>query len=100
MKSKEIIRLAIRLIGLVGLLYTCRHIYVMIHKIGSWHLGWLVQEWDRTGRADMGEVRALVFEILLILFGLYLLRGAPLVIKFMFPEEKKDAADQNADPKG
>jgi hypothetical protein len=94
MKSIEIFRLLLRAVGLIGLLYTCRHIYHMIHKTGSWHMGWLIHTWDKTGQWDLGEARALVLEILLIIFGIYLLRGAPLLVKFMYPAEKEEPSRQ------
>lgn len=100
MKSIDIFRLLLRFIGLVGLLYTCRHMFQMIHKTGSWHMGWLIHSWDKTGRWDLAEARALVLETLLIILGIYLLRGAPLLIKFMYPEGKTDGSDQDTQSKG
>src|SRR5258706_5353230 len=100
MKPKEIFGVVLRFIGLVGLLYTCRHIYIMIHKTGTWHLGWLLSNWDTSGKDHWGELRAFVLEIVLILFGIYLLQGAPKLMKFMYPEEKKDTSDQGTKPQG
>jgi hypothetical protein len=93
MKSIDIFRLLLRVIGLVGLAYVCRHIFVLIHKTGSWHLGWLLRAWDKTGRWDPSDVQPLVLELLLIAFGFYLLRGAPLLVKFMYPENTNGASD-------
>jgi hypothetical protein len=94
METKDVFRLLLRFIGLIGLLYLCRHVYVMIHKTGSWHLGWLIESWAKHGETDMHELRAFVCEVLLFLFGWYLVRGCPLLLKIMFPEENGDASDK------
>ncbi len=94
MKSKEIFGLILRFVGLIGLLYVCRHVFILLHKTGSWHMGWLFHKWD------LGELRQLLLEIVLVAFGVYMLQGAPLLMKFMYPEEKKDASDPNANPNG
>jgi hypothetical protein len=95
MEIKDFFRLLLRLIGLIGLLYLCRHVYYMIHKIGSWHLGWLVHGWATSGQTDMHELRAFVCEVLLFMFGWYLVRGCPLLMKLIFPEGNEDKSDKN-----
>jgi hypothetical protein len=94
MEIKDFFRLLLRFIGLIGLLYLCRHVYYMIHKIGSWHLGWLVHGWATTGQTDMSELRAFVWEVMLFMFGWYLVRGCPLFMKLIFPEGSEDEADK------
>jgi hypothetical protein len=94
MEIKDFFRLLLRLIGLIGLLYMCRHVYYMIHKIGSWHLGWLIHGWATTGLTDLHELRAFVCEVLLFMFGWYLVRGCPLLMKVLFPDEHLDASDK------
>jgi hypothetical protein len=96
MEDRDIFRLVLRLIGLLGLLYECRHIFVMIHRIGSWHLGWLIKSWATTGHTDWSEFRAFVFEVCLFIFGWYLVRGAPGLIKLVFPEGKEKRTSQDA----
>jgi hypothetical protein len=90
MEIKDFFRLLLRFIGLIGLLYLCRHVYYMIHKIGSWHLGWLIHGWATTGQTDMSELRAFISEVLLFAFGWYLVSGCPLFMKLLFPEESED----------
>jgi hypothetical protein len=68
----------------------------MIHRIGSWHLGWLIKGWATTGRTDWSEFRAFVLEVLLFIFGWYLVRGAPGLVNRLFPEKKNDSTSQDA----
>lgn len=76
MKEKDIVGLAFRLIGLLGMLLVFRH--------------WL-RLWHATGSVHFDEPLKLIVELVLIAVGLYLLRGAPLLMRFAFPQEGANA---------
>ena len=85
MKPKDIVRVAVRIVGLLGIVYVVRHLARLIHKNGSPHLD---------------DPLLLIGELALILAGFYMLRGAPLIMKFMFPEESDSSDDQPRNQSG
>lgn len=72
MKEKDLVGLAFRLIGLLGMVLVLRH--------------WL-RLWHASGSVHFDEPLKLIVELVLIGAGLYLLRGAPLLMRFAFPQE-------------
>ena len=68
MNERQIIRVAIRIIGLLGILYVVRHWAILYHKTGHIHF----DHWWK-----------LIAEICLILIGIYMITGAPLLLKLV-----------------
>ncbi|MCX8089837.1 MAG: hypothetical protein N3I86_02730 [Verrucomicrobiae bacterium] len=81
MKEKDIVTLVFRLIGLVGMVLVVRH------WLRLWHSG---------ASVHFDEPVKLIVEVVLIAIGLYLLRGAPLLIRFAFPQESPPATTPKA----
>ena len=78
-----IVRLGIRMAGLVGILYVVRHWALIYHRHnGSIHF-------------ERGEWWKLVVEICFILVGLYMISGAPLLLRLVTDKEPDDA-DKNS----
>jgi hypothetical protein len=78
MKEIQIVRTFIRFLGLVGLMYVCRHWYAYAHKHGSL----------------LGDHRwELFFEVLLVLLGIYMTLGAPLLLNLIVPKDDDDKDD-------
>ena len=73
MKAKEIFLLVVRLIGLIGTIYLARGLY---HGAGSFvhHPSFL-------------GLFHLVFKSVFLLIALYLIRGAPILMRFAFAED-------------
>ena len=68
MSERLIIRVAIRIIGLLGILYVVRHWAIIYHKTGHIHFDHL---WK------------LIAEICLVLIGFYMVSGAPWLVKLV-----------------
>ena len=81
MKPKDIIGLVFRLVGLLGILYVVRHLY---------HV------WHRTGSPHLYEPLRLIFELLLIVIGIYMVCGCPLFMRIVYPDEKSDSPEDPA----
>jgi hypothetical protein len=64
MKAKEQFALALRIIGVLGIIYLLRTFI----------------------RSPEPQVVYLVIRVMCALIGLYLIRGAPLLVKFAYPE--------------
>jgi hypothetical protein len=79
MKPKESFALVIRILGLCGFCYVLRH---------------LVQDVVRPDFA-LG-VFYLVVKAVYLAVGLYLVRGAPLLANFAYPEESRPASTSGA----
>ena len=72
----------IRFIGITGMFYVVRHWFAFYHKYGHVHF-------NRTG------IWKLVAEICLMFIGVYMLRGAPLLVKFISPKDDDKKNDPN-----
>ena len=81
MSERKILSLAVRVIGLLGILYVVRHWAIIYHKTGNIHFD---------------NIWKLIFEICLILIGIYMFTGAPLLMRLIADDDKKDDQD---DPK-
>ena len=64
MKSKELFALALRVIGVLGIIYILRSAV----------------------RTTSPAATFLIIRFVFVLIGLYLLRGAPWLVKFAYPE--------------
>lgn len=78
MKEMQIVRISIRILGLVGLMYVIRHWYAYAHRHGSL-LG--THRWD------------LLFELLLFLVGVFMVLGTPLLLNIIVPKDEDDKND-------
>ncbi len=75
MSERQIIRVVIRIVGLLGILYVVRHWAFLYHKHnGSIHF-------------EQGEWWKLIAEICLVLIGLYMVAGAPLLLKLIIDND-------------
>ena len=72
MKAKEQFALALRIIGVLGIMYIARHF--------AWN-AW-------------GGVHTLVGRLVCIGAGVYFIRGAGLLVNFAYPEEPPAPADK------
>jgi hypothetical protein len=79
MKELQIIRIVVRFLGLVGLMYVCRHWYAYAHKHGTL---FGAHRWE------------LFFEVLLILLGIFMVLGAPLLLNLIVPKDDDDRRDR------
>jgi hypothetical protein len=70
MSERQIVRLVIRTMGLLGILYVVRHWAVIYHRTGTIHM-------------FRGEWWKLIAEICLVLIGLYMIAGAPLLLRLV-----------------
>ena len=68
MSERQILSLVIRIIGLLGILYVVRHWAVLYHK---------------TGHIHFDNIWKLIVEICLILIGLYMFTGAPILMRLI-----------------
>jgi hypothetical protein len=80
-------RLIIRFMGIVGILYVVRHWAHIYHKNnGSIHFK----------RNEWGQLAA---EICLIIIGLYMVRGAPLLVRLITGiDSQKEDSDKSPKP--
>lgn len=80
MNERQIVSLAIRIIGLLGMFYVVRHWFFIYHKTGHIHF----DNWWK-----------LIAEICLMFIGLYMVSGARLLVRFMTKdsENKSDKPD-------
>ncbi|MFM2295829.1 MAG: hypothetical protein RLZZ350_2242 [Verrucomicrobiota bacterium] len=69
------IRIIVRVLGAVGMFYVLWHWLHIYHRTGNVHFA-------------HGSLWKLVVEIGLMLLGVYMLRGAPLFVKFISPKDK------------
>jgi hypothetical protein len=77
-KEMQIVRIVVRVLGLVGLMYICRHWYHYGHKHSLLY----------------GEHRGeFFFEIGLAIFGIYMAIGAPGLIQLFVPKNDEDEKD-------
>ena len=81
MSERQIIRLVIRIIGLLGILYVVRHWALIYHRFGHIHF-------------DKANIWKLIVEICLILIGLYMVAGAPLLLK-LITDNDSDKTSKN-----
>ncbi len=74
MNSKELFALFLRLVGVLGIIFILRH---ALDAIPSWSLPvyLLIIKW-----------------VIGVCVGIYMIRGAPLVVKFAFPDKPGTAA--------
>jgi len=72
MNPKEQFALVVRIIGLLGVIYLIRHIV----KIG------------------VDTPPLLIVRLVSTVIGLYMVRGAPLLVKFAYPDKAGDAASK------
>jgi len=77
MKTKQIFALLIRIIGVLGLAHVTRH---LVNDLGY----------------GQGNITAMyvVWKLAYLVAGVYLVRGAPQVVEFAYPEESKTPADK------
>jgi len=74
MNPKELFALIVRGIGLLGVIYLIRHIIKITADVG-------VDDW-----------LLLIVRLVSVFVGLYMVRGAPLLVKFAYPEKAGEAA--------
>ena len=72
MKAKEQFALALRVIGVLGIIYVLRTFV----------------------RNPLPEVVFLVVRVVCALIGVYLIRGAPLLVKFAYPESTPEPPEK------
>jgi hypothetical protein len=75
MKEIQIVRTCMRVLGLVGLMYICRHWYHLGHRQ---NLLYSNHRWE------------FFFEIGLALLGLYMVIGAPGLMQLIVPKNDRD----------
>ena len=74
MKAREQFALALRIIGVLGIIYLLRTFI----------------------RSPQPEVVFLVVRVVCALGGLYLIRGAPLLVKFAYPESTAEPPEKTS----
>jgi hypothetical protein len=84
MNERQIISLAIRIIGLLGILYVVKHWAYIYHKTGGIHFE----------PGVWGIWWKFIFECCLILIGVYMVSGARLLIKFMTKDSENKPKDK------
>jgi len=72
MKAKEQFALALRVIGVLGIIYVLRAFV----------------------RSPLPEVVVLVVRVACAVCGLYLIRGAPLLVKFAYPDSTAEPPEK------
>lgn len=86
MNERQIVRIAVRLIGLLGILYVVRHWALIYHRTGHIHF-------------DRGNWWKLIVEICLILIGIYMIMGAPLLMRLITDNDSgPEKSDNNQKP--
>jgi len=80
MSERVIIRLAIRIIGLLGILYMVRHWAYIYHKTGGIHFE----------PGVWGIWWKFICEVCLVLIGVYMVCGAQLVVNFICKDDSKN----------
>lgn len=86
MKPKDIIGLVFRIVGLGGILYVVNHLFRVSHRYDP-------PLYD--GTPHFNEPLKLIAELGLILIGIYMVCGAPLFMKFIYPDDPdKDKPDE------
>jgi hypothetical protein len=75
MKPKAIYSLIVRLVGLLGMWYIIRHWAYYWHRH---HTLWYSHRWE------------MIFEAVLMLFGLYMAIGLPILFDFIAPKDSDD----------
>ena len=83
MKPKAIFELVVRIVGLFGILYVVRYLSRVIH---------------RTGTPHYDHPLFLIGELGLILIGVYMVFGAPLLMDVLFPKDS-DKPDEKPQDK-
>ena len=76
MQSKERFALALRIIAVVGIICIVRNFGLLV------------------GRGELPHALHLSIRLIYLAVGLYLLRGAPLLVKFAYPECSGTCGDQ------
>jgi hypothetical protein len=79
MSERKIFRIAIRIIGLLGILRVVNHWAHIYHVTGGIHFD---DPWK------------LIFEICLVLIGVYMVTGAPLILNFIVSKESEEKDDK------
>jgi hypothetical protein len=74
MKAREQFALALRVIGVSGIIYVLRAFV----------------------RSPLPEVVVLVVRVVCAVFGLYLIRGTPLLVKFAYPESTAEPPEKTS----
>jgi hypothetical protein len=74
MKAKEQFALALRVIGVLGIIYVLRAFV----------------------RTPLPEVMILVVRVVCALIGVYLIRGAPPLVKFAYPESTPEPSEKTS----
>jgi hypothetical protein len=82
MNERMIFRVAVRIIGLMGILRVINHWARLYHVTGGVHFN---DPWK------------LIFEICLILIGVYMVMGGPLIVRLITPKDSEGDAAQDKD---
>jgi len=80
MSERKIFRIAIRIIGLLGILRLVNHWAHLYHVTGGIHFD---DPWK------------LIFELCLFLVGIYMVTGAPFVLNLIVPKDSEEDSDRN-----
>jgi hypothetical protein len=73
MNSKELFGLFLRIVGVLGITYVFRNMVVYVEQAGPIGAFYVVSR------------------LVYLIIGAYLIRGAPLVVKFAYPEKGSEA---------
>jgi hypothetical protein len=80
MSERKIFRIAIRIIGLLGILRIVNHWAHLYHVTGGIHFD---DPWK------------LIFEICLMMIGVYMVTGAPLILNLIVPKDSPEDSDSD-----
>jgi len=75
MKQRDVFSLIVRFAGIAGMMYVIRHWGHYWHRH---HTLWYEHKWE------------MIFEIILMLIGIYMAMGIPILIRLISPKDSDD----------